>query len=617
MKSLRSVLVLSVVNLTTISAFAAELVVVARGRMQAAVALTEKWKASDHYLESTGAHYLFAGKGIGQGDFDIRARLSLDAFSGSAAAFVLGENKFGFEGKHRRMYVQGPNFPDGKTIAKPEDFMTPERPFDLLVSRRNNSLTFYIDSKKVWSTPFDLEEIKSVGLRPWRAKMRIYEFSIGGNLIEASLPELTASPMVTSPQMLLSQKQPLQALAGTKKFEQALLGTTREHLNRLEMTKRAGVLEIAPVHLPTHPKGDNNHFGWPVATMLDDTIILVHRSMPGHNRKLSGNADENTTYSTILRSSDGGQTWSEPYDVRDFMAIEDRNRGGSVPLSHRYKFDPNNDSPLGYKLHLNAIGVTRDGGVILVSDHGVFRSDDKGKNWRHLRLAFREDRHDGPFVYVGPRIIDDSKHGLLLFAHHTIYRSHRPVDIVRELAVYRSRDGGESWEETSLALPDWCKPAEPDVIFHEGQYTAIVRNQAPANVLTQMRFNFGESEITDVANTQMKTKISVDTSAICFNPVTRRFEVVQSKREDMSIHLFSIAPADWNSSKWRHEGCLFKRAAGFYSHADGFHTGGAVLDVKRGVQHVFFYSGHPGGPAGVFRMTRTLQTPNLARLLER
>ena len=132
-----------------------------------------------------------------------------------------------------------------------------------------------------------------------------------------------------------------------------------------------------------------------------------------------------------------------------------------------------------------------------------------------------------------------------------------------------------------------------------------------------MRVNFGESEITDVANTQMKTKISVDTSAICFNPVTRRFEVVQSKREDMSIHLFSIAPADWNSSKWRHEGCLFKRTAGFYSHADGFHTGGAVLDVKRGVQHVFFYSGHPGGPAGVFRMTRTLQTPNLARLLER
>ena len=155
------------------------------------------------------------------------------------------------------------------------------------------------------------------------------------------------------------------------------------------------------------------------------------------------------------------------------------------------------------------------------------------------------------------------------------------------------------------------------MISHNGQFTAIVRNQAPANVLTQMRFNFGDTEVSEVANTRMKTRVSVDTSAICFNRVTKRFEVVQSKREDMSIHLFSIAPEDWESAKWRHEGCLFKRSAGFYNTADGFHTGGAVLDEKRGVQHVFFYCGHPGGPAGVFRMTRTLDTPKLAKLLER
>ena len=617
MMKLRSVLVLLVLKFMTVSASAAELVIVAKGRMEAAVAVAGKWKANDKCIQSTGAHYLFADKGIGQGDFEIRARLSLEALNGSAAALVLGNNKFGFEGRHRRMYVQGPDFPDGQTIGKPEDFIMPGRPFDLLVSRRNNNLTFYIDSKKVWDTSFDVKEITSVGLRPWRAMLRIYDFSIDGNLMEASLPELTASSLTVSRQTMLSKKQQLQAAAGTDKFEQALLATTPEQLVRQKAAKQSGVLEIAPVHLPTNPKGDNNHFGWPVATMLDDTIILVHRSMPGHNRKSSGNADENTTYSTILRSSDGGQTWSEPYDVRDCMAVEDRNRGGAVPLSHRYKFDPTNDSPLGYKLHLNAIGTTRDGGVILVSDHGVFRSEDKGKTWRHLRLAFREDLHVGPFVYVGPRIIDDSKHGLLLFAHHTIYQSRRPVDIARELAVYRSRDGGESWQKTSLSLPNWCKPAEPDVISHNGQFKAIVRNQAPANVLTQMRFNFGDTEISEVANTRMKTRVSVDTSAICFNPVTKRFEVVQSKREDMSIHLFSIAPEDWESAKWRHEGCLFKRSAGFYNTADGFHTGGAVLDEKRGVQHVFFYCGHPGGPAGVFRMTRTLDTPKLAKLLER
>ena len=170
---------------------AAELAVIANGRMKAATAVNGKWEPGEKCIVSTGTHYLFADRGIGAGDFKVRARLSLDALNGSAAAFVLDNNKFGFEGSHRRMFVQGPKFADGLTIAEPEDFITPDQPFDLLVSRIGKSLTFHIDGKKVWETEFDVNEIKSVGLRPWRATMRIYEFSVEGNLIAASLPELT------------------------------------------------------------------------------------------------------------------------------------------------------------------------------------------------------------------------------------------------------------------------------------------------------------------------------------------------------------------------------------------------------------------------------------------
>ena len=54
----------------------------------------------------------------------------------------------------------------------------------------------------------------------------------------------------------------------------------------------------------------------------------------------------------------------------------------------------------------------------------------------------------------------------------------------------------------------------------------------------------------------------------------------------------------------------------FDSTADGFHPAGAVLDANRGVPHIFSYSGHPNGPAGVFRITRTLDTPRLSALLK-
>jgi predicted O-methyltransferase YrrM len=51
--------------------------------------------------------------------------------------------------------------------------------------------------------------------------------------------------------------------------------------------------------------------------------------------------------------------------------------------------------------------------------------------------------------------------------------------------------------------------------------------------------------------------------------------------------------------------------------ADNVGIGASGIDENRGVQHIFIYAGHPNGPAGVFRITRTLDTPKLAATLSR
>ena len=107
----------------------------------------------------------------------------------------------------------------------------------------------------------------------------------------------------------------------------------------------------------------------------------------------------------------------------------------------------------------------------------------------------------------------------------------------------------------------------------------------------------------------------MDTVDFCLNPVTQRFEIVRSERHRMELWLWSMNPADWETGQWRRECRLLAVDGKFYSTADGFHPAGAVVDVKRGVQHIFIYAGHPNGPAGVFRITRTLQTPQLAAAL--
>ena len=76
-----------------------------------------------------------------------------------------------------------------------------------------------------------------------------------------------------------------------------------------------------------------------------------------------------------------------------------------------------------------------------------------------------------------------------------------------------------------------------------------------------------------------------------------------------------IPSAAWVRNARCRECRLLARAGRFYAQADGFHPAGAVIDPQRGVQHIFIYTGHPNGPAGVFRITRTLRTDKLTELL--
>ena len=120
----------------------------------------------------------------------------------------------------------------------------------------------------------------------------------------------------------------------------------------------------------------------------------------------------------------------------------------------------------------------------------------------------------------------------------------------------------------------------------------------------------------EIIETNLKDPRYVDTADLSFNPVTRRFEIVRSERYRMEVWLWSMAPADWKTGKWRRESRLLAQKGEFYSTADGFHPAGAVVDERRGVQHIFVYAGHPNGPAGVYRITRTLDTPKLTTILK-
>lgn len=403
------------------------------------------------------------------------------------------------------------------------------------------------------------------------------------------------------------------ALAGEvdASLAEQLLAPTDEQQALLDAAEAAGVLEIAPVNLPVDPPGDCNHFGWPIATMAGDAIVVMHRRIPGHNPKGSGGPHEKMSYGIVLRSDDAGQTWSQPYDLRNAMSPEDRLRGGIVPLSHRFKFEKGNKSTEGYKIHLHAIGTTRDGSVVAINNHGVFRSDDQGRTWSHFSGALRDDSFPHPIVNIGPKVIDHPQLGLTVFGNW--FGTAAGPKKSDQLVVLQSPDGGAHWEVESHDAG--FEQYEPAALLWEDEFLLITRDQTTGNEHRQITWTPGSEP--EVTSTNLQNPRLIDTVDFSFNPVSERFEMVRSERHHMELWLWSIEPADWPAGKWKRECRLLARKGKFYSTADGFHPASAVVDRDRGVQHIFIYSGHPNGPAGVFRITRTLDTPKLVEVLNK
>ena len=409
-----------------------------------------------------------------------------------------------------------------------------------------------------------------------------------------------------------------------------LVSMSEAQLKKLKQGKERGLLELTPVVLPEDPYvvGKNTHFGWPVATRVGKTIVIVYLRRRSHY--LAPQFDKDSSGMMVTRSLDGGRRWSKPMDVREQFRQPD----GELPFYSKSE----------------SIATTADGAIVVGHKGGTFRSEDQGKTWRHFPHSFRATVAPGVSARLNcPRMIEHPDYGLVRMEGTFLKAQfpHWPHTGDRMLAG-NSRDGGKTWQVKLHDVPIGGS-AEPAMLLHEGALFMVGRphdvvaydSKTQTSHYMQYWSKTGwfplEAKLTNIQTTdRRKTGLpgkGFDTVDLSFNPVTKRLEIVATDRMGggvkgrfwevpFSLNLWSIDPQALlaGSADWRYEGCLFERLKPMtlpyrFGMSDGCHPAAAIMDTEQGVQHIFIYLGSPAGPAGIFHLKRSLDTPRLAKFL--
>ena len=206
------------------------------------------------------------------------------------------------------------------------------------------------------------------------------------------------------------------------------------------------------------PKGESNKFaynvspetGKPLTTHMwyDGTqhpwefkrVWHLEPSLTDPNHVYAGVED-----AALFESKDGGQTWTELSALRGHESGPKWQPGAGGMCLHSVLLDPKNPQRI----------------FVAISAAGAFRTDDGGQSWKPINQGLRSEYIPDPKAEVGHCV------------HHIALHPSRPSTLFmqKHWDIMRSDDAGDSWREVSGNLPtDFGFPIdihahEPDTIY--------------------------------------------------------------------------------------------------------------------------------------------------------
>jgi len=406
-----------------------------------------KWTTRTNELVGGGTgNYLHAAKAAGAGDFHISARLAIDDLEGSAASFFISKvGHLGFSGRTGKIFLDGYGLGrQMKYVADTAAFLKPGQTFLFEAIRKGTELTYRIDGKDVCKRTVPAGELGRFGFRPWRATMRIREFSAVGTLTdvaEAFIYKNQVDVFVSGtggyhtyriPAVIVTTKDTVLAFCEGRKSSRSDTGDIDLMLRR---SSDGGKTWSKP-QVVWDDKGNTCGNPCPVVDRKTGTIwlLLTWNRGDDHESLIKKGTSKDTRRVYVCRSVDDGATWSRPVEIT---------KTTKHPDWRWYATGPG----VGIQLQRGP----RKGRMVIPCDHSCEKtgfgshaifSDDGGKTWKRGK-AILPDVNECQVV----ELVD----GRLMMNMRNYKRSHS-----RMRGIATSRDGGATWSKVDYdsALPE-------------------------------------------------------------------------------------------------------------------------------------------------------------------
>lgn len=424
-----------------------ELIFVESGAPKAVIEVGTPWKRDAGFLELQGTgSVLYADAVIDHGDFVIEAVIQVDELSNSAATFCFeAQSHLGFQGGTGLPFTEGPLFGGAPKFFEDVKGVVPEgQPFRLMIRRQNKRLLVQVDDKTLFETAISNDPLGRFGFRPWRSKMRVYEFQATGEFSPYVKVEPWASDLKAEPVDVFRS-----GADGYHTYRiPSMVSTTQGTLLAFAEGRKSGGGDAGDIDLLLKRSTDDgktwsayqvvwndgtNTCGNPAPVVDVETgriwLFLTWNLGSDHEREIMAGQSRFPRRCYMTFSDDDGITWKDPQEMphlreshwrwyatgpdKGIQLTRGQYRGRLViPCNHSDHQDPQQHP---YRSH-------------------VIFSDDHGKSWK-LGGVVGERTNESTLVELSDgRIMDNmrSYHG----------KNRRAVSI--------SHDGGVTWGDVSL-----------------------------------------------------------------------------------------------------------------------------------------------------------------------